>query len=87
MASVRNVPAIDMYPMLTDIYLVGRTGSGKSSLTLSFLRLIPTDGKVLYDDIPISSINLEALRNNITIIPQQPELLASTEPFLYRFVM
>ncbi|KAF9516655.1 hypothetical protein BS47DRAFT_1371638 [Hydnum rufescens UP504] len=58
--------------------VVGRTGSGKSSLTLSFLRLIPTDGEIFYDGIPVSSINLEALRGSITIIPQQPELLSGT---------
>jgi ABC-type multidrug transport system fused ATPase/permease subunit len=50
--------------------VVGRTGSGKSSLTLSLLRCIFTEGSVLYDGIPTSSINLDALRSNITIIPQ-----------------
>lgn len=54
---------------------MGRTGSGKSSLTLSLLRLIPTDGRVIYDGIQIDRLNLEALRSNVTIIPQQPELL------------
>ncbi|KAI0052512.1 hypothetical protein FA95DRAFT_1675194 [Auriscalpium vulgare] len=58
--------------------VVGRTGSGKSSLTLSLLRCIFTDGTVYYDGIPTSSINLEALRSNITIIPQMPELLSGT---------
>ncbi|KAJ6619498.1 P-loop containing nucleoside triphosphate hydrolase protein [Mycena sp. CBHHK59/15] len=57
------------------ISIVGRTGSGKSSLTLALLRCIPTQGKVYYDGIPIDSINLDALRSNITIIPQVPELL------------
>ncbi|KAG8799885.1 hypothetical protein FRC16_004195 [Serendipita sp. 398] len=58
--------------------IVGRTGSGKSSLTLSLLRLIPTSGAVMYDGIATSHINLNALRNNITIIPQQPELLSGS---------
>lgn len=58
--------------------IVGRTGSGKSSLTLSLLRCIPTTGKVYYDGIPTDSINLDALRSNITIIPQVPELLSGT---------
>ena len=49
---------------------VGRTGSGKSSLTLSLLRCIYTDGTVLYDGLPTSGINLDLLRRNITIIPQ-----------------
>ncbi|KAF7372862.1 ATP-binding cassette transporter [Mycena sanguinolenta] len=58
--------------------IVGRTGSGKSSLTLALLRCIYTEGTVYYDGIPTSSINLDALRSNITIIPQMPELLSGT---------
>ncbi|KAJ6584840.1 multidrug resistance-associated ABC transporter [Mycena capillaripes] len=60
------------------IAIVGRTGSGKSSLTLSLLRCIPTEGKIYYGGIPIDTINLDALRSNITIIPQVPELLGGT---------
>ncbi|KIJ62401.1 hypothetical protein HYDPIDRAFT_94464 [Hydnomerulius pinastri MD-312] len=65
--------------------IVGRTGSGKamynitptqSSLTLSLLRCIFTEGDVYFDGIPTSKINLDALRSNITIIPQIPELLS-----------
>ncbi|KAI0711030.1 hypothetical protein C8T65DRAFT_739602 [Cerioporus squamosus] len=58
--------------------IVGRTGSGKSSLTLSLLRLILTEGKVYYDGIATDSINLDALRSHVTIIPQVPELLSGT---------
>lgn len=58
--------------------IVGRTGSGKSSLTLALLRCIPTEGKVLYDGLDIKNINLDALRSHITIIPQVPELLSGT---------
>ncbi|KAJ7225905.1 P-loop containing nucleoside triphosphate hydrolase protein, partial [Mycena pura] len=58
--------------------IVGRTGSGKSSLTLAMLRTIFTEGTVLYDGIATSSINLDALRSNITIIPQIPELLTGS---------
>ncbi|KAI1795060.1 hypothetical protein LXA43DRAFT_1080347 [Ganoderma leucocontextum] len=58
--------------------IVGRTGSGKSSLTLSLLRLILTEGKVYYDGIATDSVNLDALRSHITIIPQVPELLSGT---------
>ncbi|KAJ7211367.1 hypothetical protein GGX14DRAFT_534690 [Mycena pura] len=58
--------------------IVGRTGSGKSSLTLALLRCIYTDGTVHYDGIETSSVNLDALRSNITIIPQMPELLSGT---------
>ncbi|KAJ7630594.1 P-loop containing nucleoside triphosphate hydrolase protein [Roridomyces roridus] len=58
--------------------VVGRTGSGKSSLTLALLRCIFTEGNVYYDGIPTSSLNLDALRSNITIIPQVPELLTGS---------
>jgi len=60
------------------IGIVGRTGSGKSSLTLSLLRCIPTQGSVTYDGIDTSELNLDALRSSITIIPQVPELLSGT---------
>ena len=52
------------------IHEVGRTGSGKSSLTLALLRCILTEGVVRYDGLPTDKINLDALRSNITIIPQ-----------------
>ncbi|KAF7304266.1 hypothetical protein HMN09_00827900 [Mycena chlorophos] len=60
------------------IGVVGRTGAGKSSLTLSLLRCIFTKGEVYYDGIETSSLNLDALRSNITIIPQAPELFAGS---------
>ncbi|KAG5644692.1 hypothetical protein DXG03_007915 [Asterophora parasitica] len=60
------------------IGVVGRTGSGKSSLTLALLRLIPTEGKVWYDGLDTGSLNLENLREGVTIIPQVPELLSGT---------
>ncbi|KAF9480291.1 multidrug resistance-associated ABC transporter [Pholiota conissans] len=62
----------------TSISLVGRTGSGKSSLTLSLLRCIITDGEVYYDGLSTNKLNLDDLRSNITIIPQMPELLSGT---------
>ncbi|KZT67065.1 P-loop containing nucleoside triphosphate hydrolase protein [Daedalea quercina L-15889] len=58
--------------------IVGRTGSGKSSLALALLRCIHTEGKVFYDGLPTDRINLDALRSNITIIPQSPDLLSGT---------
>ncbi|KIJ68811.1 hypothetical protein HYDPIDRAFT_81693, partial [Hydnomerulius pinastri MD-312] len=58
--------------------IVGRTGSGKSSLTLSLLRCLLTEGEVYYDGILTSSIDLDALRSSITIIPQIPDLLNGT---------
>ncbi|EJU03262.1 P-loop containing nucleoside triphosphate hydrolase protein [Dacryopinax primogenitus] len=60
------------------IGIVGRTGSGKSTLALSLLRMIPTKGEVYLDGLPTSTINLNALRANLTIIPQEPVLVSGT---------
>ncbi|KAJ7496820.1 P-loop containing nucleoside triphosphate hydrolase protein [Mycena latifolia] len=60
------------------IGVVGRTGSGKSSLILSLLRCIITEGVVTYDGIPTDSLDLDVLRSNITIVPQVPELISGT---------
>jgi len=72
---------------LTGSRTVGRTGSGKSSLTLSLLRCIFTSGKVYYDGLDTSMLNLDALRSNIAIIPQDPQLLggdlrSNLDPFV-----
>ncbi|GJF00392.1 ATP-binding cassette transporter [Phanerochaete sordida] len=58
--------------------IVGRTGAGKSSLTLALLRCIHTEGRVIFDGIPTDTITLDALRSNITIIPQAPELMGGS---------
>ncbi|EIW53710.1 P-loop containing nucleoside triphosphate hydrolase protein [Trametes versicolor FP-101664 SS1] len=50
----------------------------QSSLTLALLRCILTEGNVLYDGLATDKLNLDALRSNITIIPQVPELLSGT---------
>ena len=61
------------------IGVVGRTGSGKSTLCLCLFRLLEADnGKISIDDIDISSIGLEMLRKNLTIIPQEPTLIEGT---------
>ena len=55
--------------------VVGRTGSGKSSLVQAMLRLLEAEtGCIEVDGVDISSIGLRRLRESIAVIPQSPVL-------------
>uniref|UniRef100_A0A8C6UTT8 Multidrug resistance-associated protein 1 n=1 Tax=Neogobius melanostomus TaxID=47308 RepID=A0A8C6UTT8_9GOBI len=59
--------------------IVGRTGAGKSSLTMGLFRIIEaSEGQILIDGVDISQLGLHQLRSRITIIPQDPVLFSGS---------
>ncbi|XHF97801.1 hypothetical protein AWENTII_001378 [Aspergillus wentii] len=64
------------------VAIVGRTGSGKSSMALSLLRLtIRLHGSINVDGVDIESLDVDRLRQHISLIPQDPTLFDGTIRF------
>ena len=61
------------------IGIVGRTGAGKSSLTLALFRIIEAaEGSIFIDGENIGLLGLGKLRSRLTIIPQDPVLFSGS---------
>ncbi|XP_055327526.1 multidrug resistance-associated protein 1-like isoform X2 [Paramacrobiotus metropolitanus] len=61
------------------IGIVGRTGAGKSSMTLALFRIIEAAGGAInIDDVNIADLGLHDVRSRITILPQEPVLFTGT---------
>ncbi|XP_059509838.1 ATP-binding cassette sub-family C member 3 [Stegostoma tigrinum] len=59
--------------------IVGRTGAGKSSMTLCLFRIIEAaEGEIIIDGVKIADIGLHDLRSKLTIIPQDPVLFSGS---------
>ena len=59
--------------------VVGRTGSGKSTISLCLFRILEAySGKIYIDGVDISKVGLQKLRESITIIPQDSTLMDGT---------
>jgi ATP-binding cassette subfamily B protein len=61
------------------IAVIGKTGSGKTTLAQLLLRMYdPQDGSILFNDVPLKSINTAHLRSGISYVPQDGFLFSET---------
>ncbi|KAJ3199320.1 Multidrug resistance-associated protein 1 [Entophlyctis luteolus] len=85
--SARYRPGMDLVLRNLDFHvnpgervgIVGRTGSGKSTLVLGLTRVLESaGGSIELDGIDVATVELQDLRQHITVVPQEPVLFATT---------
>lgn len=66
-------------PAGSKVGIIGRTGSGKSSLFLALTRILPLEENMIFiDEIDITKLSLNQLRRAIAMIPQDPVLFSGS---------
>ena len=61
------------------VALIGRSGSGKTTVTNLLLRTLdPQSGEILFDGVPEKELSLEWIRRQIALVPQDPFLFYGT---------
>lgn len=75
-----NIEGLNLtFPKNKLTLILGKSGSGKSTLVDILLGLLePTKGDILIDETPLSKDNLQAFRDMIAYVPQDPFLFRGT---------
>lgn len=76
-------PAIEHLDIVLEpnetVALIGRSGSGKTTVTNLLLRTLePQAGEILFDGVPEKELSLEWIRRQIALVPQDPFLFFGT---------
>ncbi|KAL8638037.1 MAG: hypothetical protein Q9226_009041, partial [Calogaya cf. arnoldii] len=75
---VLNSLNLKLFPQ-TSVALVGASGSGKSTIASLILGLYPpTSGTLTFDSLEITALHLPSLRSLIAVVPQTPQIFATT---------
>lgn len=78
-----NIKALDQVSFSVNkgetLAIIGRTGSGKSTILSLLSRLYdPTDGEIIIDGMSLKKVNLKDLRHSIGAVPQDAFLFSDT---------